>query len=149
MGYIGASRSERSQQAINNGLLVSSQLSAWQKRAADQKAVLPCEWHHTGKFYSKTDYYDPEDFAQLNSSDFPPIPKNVQHPEKWYVLVSAEWGGSRAHPKIIGANVKVTNKISKSQENANKYWLYGGYIKDFDSQESANLFAKTAKLRSE
>jgi hypothetical protein len=51
MGYIGASRSERSQQAINNGLLVYSQLSAWQKRAADQKAVLPCEWHHTGKFY--------------------------------------------------------------------------------------------------
>lgn len=47
----------------------------------------------------------------------------------WYLQ---NGGGSRAHPKIIGANVKITNKISKSQENANKYWLYGGYIKDFD-----------------
>ena len=57
MGYIGKSRSERSQQAMENGLQIYSQLSAWQKRAVDKGAVQACEWHHTGKYYSKTNYY--------------------------------------------------------------------------------------------
>ena len=45
MPYIGQSRSVRSQEAIEKGLVVKSQLKAWQKRAVDQGAVFPCEWH--------------------------------------------------------------------------------------------------------
>ena len=46
MPYIDQSRSVRSQEAIEKGLVVKSQLKAWQKRAVDQGAVFPCEWHH-------------------------------------------------------------------------------------------------------
>lgn len=59
MGYIGQSRSERSQQAIDEGLLTKNQLKAWQKRAVEQGVIRPCEWHHTGKYFNKTEYYDP------------------------------------------------------------------------------------------
>ena len=147
MGYIGKSRSERSQQAMENGLQIYSQLSAWQKRAVDKGAVQACEWHHTGKYYSKTNYYDPEDFEELNAKDFPPIPKRIDSSGTWYVLVSAEWGGSKSHPKIVSTNVKVVDKINKSQQNANKYFFYGGYIEEFGSKTEAELFAKTAKLK--
>ena len=148
MGYIGHKRSVRSQQAIDAGLLIYSQLSAWQKRAVDSSAVFPVEWHHTGKYFQKTDYYDPKDFEDLNAKDFPPPKKEEESKseEKWYVLVSAQWGGTKRHPKIIGADIKVVNKLTKTQKSAKKYWLYGGYIKEFDTKESAEEFAKTAEL---
>lgn len=147
MGYIGQSRSVRSQQAINNGLLTKNQLKAWQKRAIEQGVVQPCEWHHTGKYFSKTNYYNPKDFEQLNPKDFPPIKKTEIKEETWYVLVSAKWGGTKKHPKIIGEKVVVTNKITSRQKSANKYQLYGGYIKTFNSEIEANKFAKTATLK--
>lgn len=149
MGYIGHSRSERSQEAIDNGLLVYSQLSAWQKRAVDSGAVKPCEWHHTGKYFNKTNYFDPQDFEGLNPKDFPNVPKQKPIPsEHWYVLVSADWGGTSKHPRIVGADVQVTDKITDRQKNANKYSRYGGYIKEFDNEDDAKAFAKTAKLES-
>lgn len=147
MGYIGQSRSERSQQAINDGLLTKNQLKAWQKRAVEQGVVSPCEWHHTGKYFNKTEYYDPIDFAELNPKDFPPVKKEkLAEKEVWYVLVSAEWGGTKRFRKIIGANVVVKNKITAAQRSANKYCLYGGYIKEFNTKEEAENFAKTAEL---
>ena len=149
MGYIGHSRSERSQEAIDNGLLIYSQLSAWQKRAVDSGVVKPCEWHHTGKYFNKTNYFDPQDFEGLNPKDFPNVPKQKPTPsEHWYVLVSADWGGTSKHPRIVGADVQVTNKITDRQKNANKYSRYGGYIKEFDNEDDAKAFAKTAKLES-
>ena len=42
MGYIRQSRSIRSQQAINDGLVTKTQLQAWQKRAVESGAVRPC-----------------------------------------------------------------------------------------------------------
>lgn len=147
MGYIGQSRSVRSQQAINNGLLTKNQLKTWQKRVIEQGVVQPCEWHHTGKYFSKTNYYDPDDFKPLNPKDFPPIKQSKsEQKETWYVLVSAKWGGTKNHPKIIGQNVVVKNKITTAQQTANKYKLYGGYIKTFDTKQKADLFAKKATL---
>lgn len=147
MGYIGQSRSERSQQAINDGLLTKNQLKAWQKRVVEQGTVRPCEWHHTGKYFNKTEYYDPIDFAELDPKDFPPVKKEkLAEKEVWYVLVSADWGGTKKYPKIIGSVVKVTNKITERQKTANKYCLYGGYIKEFDTKEEAENFAKVAEL---
>lgn len=148
MGYIGQSRSERSQQAIDEGLLTKNQLKAWQKRAVEQGVIRPCEWHHTGKYFNKTEYYDPIDFEGLNPKDFPPAKKEkIAEKQVWYVLVSAEWGGTKRFRKIVGANVVVKNKITAAQKSANKYSLYGGYIKEFDTQEEAEKFAKTAELR--
>lgn len=146
MGYIGQSRSIRSQQAINDGLVTKTQLKAWQKRAVESGEVRPCEWHHTGKYFNKTNYFDLTDFEELNPKDFPPCSKKKEEKETWYVLVSAEWGGTKRYRKIVGANVKVTNKITDRQRTANKYFLYGGYIKEFDTEAEAKQFAKIAEL---
>lgn len=147
MGYIGQSRSVRSLEAINSGLLTKKDLKAWQKRAVKQGGVTYKEWHHTGKFYNKTYYYDPLDFEDLDPKDYP-ISKNKvkESQKKYYVLVSAEWGGTRKHPKIIGADVKVVDKLRANQEQANKYNFYGGYIKEFDNKQQAEEFAKYAEL---
>lgn len=148
MGYIGQSRSFRSQQAINDGLLTKTQLKAWQKRAVDSGVVKSCEWHHTGKFYNKTEYFDPADFLNLNPKDFPPKSKGSKEVDNiWYVLVSAQWGGTKKHPKIVGVDTKVTNKLTDRQKNANKYSFYGGYIKEFATEEEANNFANVAELQ--
>ena len=85
MGYIGNKRSERSQYAIESGLVTKSQLKAWQKRAVESGAVRPCEWHHTGKYFNKTNYFDLTDFEELNPKDFPPnSKKKKKHGMFWY-----------------------------------------------------------------
>ncbi|MBB4071638.1 hypothetical protein [Canibacter oris] len=66
-------KSDRAITAEEDGLLTYSRLDAWQKRAVKAGAVLPCEWHHTGAAANKTNYYDPEDFAELNPADFPAV----------------------------------------------------------------------------
>ncbi|MEZ7542392.1 hypothetical protein O3631_05335 [Streptococcus salivarius] len=42
--------------------------------------------------------------------------------------------------------MKVTNKITERQRTANKYFLYGGYIKEFETEAEARQFAKIAEL---
>jgi len=137
MGYIGQSRSERSQEAIDAGLKTFTQLQAWQKRAVKAGAVLACEWHHTGKFYNKTNYYDPEDFQTLKKEDFPPNKKEEEKVQVWFVLVSANWGGTKRYPKITGMNAEVRNKLTAAQIGAKKYTYYGGFIKEFTSEANA------------
>lgn len=132
--------------AYEDGLLPKSKLKAWQKRAVETGTVMKAEWHHTGKFYSETDFYDPADFEGLSPKDFPVIKKEKSEENKWYVLVSAEWGGTKSHPKITGADVKVTNHITERQRTAKKYFRYGGYIKGFASELEARVFADGAKL---
>ena len=102
--------------------------------------------HHTGKYYNRTDYYDLDDFEDLNPKDFPPV-KDKPVSNKWYVLVSAQWGGTKRHPKIVGTDVKVANKLTSRQENAKKYSDYGGYIEIFTTESQARDFARTAELR--
>lgn len=147
MGYIGKSRSERSQAAIENGKVTYTQLKAWQKRAVDAGGVRACEWHHTGQYYKKTYYYDLQDFEQLNSKDYPKVQKEEIIKKTWYVLVSAEWGGTKRYPKIVGKEVVVKDSITQAQKYANKYYNYGGYIKEFDNEQEAREFAKTAELK--
>ena len=132
--------------AYESGLLPKSKLKSWQKRAVEAGAVMKAEWHHTGKFYGDTDFYNPVDFEALNPKDFPVIKKEKPEENKWYVLVSAEWGGTKSHPKITGANVKVTDHITEKQRTAKKYFRYGGYIKEFVSEDEAKEFADSAKL---
>lgn len=67
--------------------------------------------------------------------------------DKWYVLVSAQWDGTKRHPKIVGTDVRVTNKLTSRQENAKKYSDYGGYIEVFTTEDQARDFARTAELR--
>ena len=142
MGYIGNKRSVNSQNAIDEGMLTFSQLKAWQKRAVKAGAVIHNEWHHTGKYFNETKYYDPEDFAELNPKDFP-IVKEIkkEEPKKFFVLVSAEWGGTRKHPKIVGKEVKIVEKLTESQKNAKKYYMYGGSITEFGNMEEAQKYA--------
>ena len=132
--------------AYEDGLLPKSKLKAWQKRAVEAGAVMKAEWHHTGKFYGETNFYNPADFEELNPKDFPVIKKEKLEENKWYVLVSAEWGGTKSHPKITGANEKVTDHITERQRTAKKYFRYGGYIKEFVSETEAREFADSAKL---
>ena len=61
--------------AYEDGLLPKSKLKAWQKRAVEAGAVMKAEWHHTGKFYGETNFYNPADFEELNPKDFPVIKK--------------------------------------------------------------------------
>lgn len=149
MGYIGQSRSVRSQMAIDEGLLTKSQLKAWQKRAVEAGEVSPCEWHHTGKYFNRTNYYNPADFEELNPKDFPPIKtvkEAVEEPEIWYVLVSAQWGGTKRYPKIVGTDAVVTNRITNRQRYAKKYDNYGGHIKEFENKEDALAYARTISI---
>ena len=149
MGYIGNKRSERSQEAINNGLVTKSQLKAWQKRAVGQGVVSSCEWHHTGKYFNVTEYYDLNDFKDLKKEDFPPVKKEnkKEEVEVYYVLVSAVWGGTKRYPKIVDVDVQITTKLSSYKRACNKYNLYGGYIKEFSTYKDALEFSRTAKLK--
>lgn len=92
-GYIDRSMSVNAHIARQDGLLTYSELKAWQKRAVDAFAIRPCEWHHTSKTYNRTDFYDPEDFANLNPADYPPIRKKdtADEPEE-AVYEWKEWG---------------------------------------------------------
>lgn len=141
MPYIGKSRSVRSQDAINRGLLIKSQLPAWQKRAVESGAVIPCEWHHTGKFFSKTNYYDPADFEGLKPKDFPVVRKKSEWDGKWKVLVSAHWEGTSSHPHKKGLDVSLQKMPTSRQMEAKKYYMYGGHIERFDSFDEALAYA--------
>ena len=137
MGYIGNKRSVNSQNAIDEGMLTFSQLKAWQKGAVSHS-----EWHHTGKYFNETTYYNPEDFEELNPKDFPIIREAKKEESKtFYVLVSAEWGGTRKHPKIVGKEVKIVEKLTEAQKNAKKYYMYGGSITEFSNMEEAQNYA--------
>lgn len=64
-------KSNRALEAEANGLVTYSKLKAWQRRAVDAGEVRASEWHHTGAAANRTNYYDLEDFAELNPKDFP------------------------------------------------------------------------------
>ncbi len=73
-------KSDRAIRAEENGLVTFSKLSAWQKRAVKAGRVIASEWHHTGASANETNYYDLEDFEELNKDDFKPekIEKETQ-----------------------------------------------------------------------
>lgn len=65
------SKSDRALEAEDRGLVVFSNLSAWQKRAVKAGKVHASEWHHTSAAANRTYYYDLEDFEDLDPQDFP------------------------------------------------------------------------------
>jgi hypothetical protein len=67
-GYIGHSRSVRSEAAMAEGKLTATDFAKWVRNfaryrdctAADVAAALEStEWHHTSKRFNRTAYYDP------------------------------------------------------------------------------------------
>ena len=66
-GYYGYSKSNNAVDAEQNGIhplttavkILASAAGITQKKArAIFNSVGACEWHHTSKYYNKTDYYD-------------------------------------------------------------------------------------------
>lgn len=89
--------------AEERGLLKKGELKAWQKRAVEAGAVSPREWHHTSSFFNETNYYDPEDFEELDPKDFPPV-KKEQKSEKTFTRMKAwweDWEGSRNYGRFV------------------------------------------------
>lgn len=65
-GYVGSSKSIRAAEAEQNGKLpftrakkvLATRLGITQRAAGELLAEIgPCEWHHTGKYARRTDYY--------------------------------------------------------------------------------------------
>jgi len=118
MGYVGFSKSENAVWAEKNGLKTASQIA--KELGVSTKAVkevlVPSEWHHTGCWYNKTDYYlppDDEDVERIKAVD-----KKYKESltENSYIAKSVEWtewGGTRRYPKkmrMFFENVQVTEK---------------------------------------
>lgn len=57
-GYIGWSKSRRAGEAEDNGLLPLSHIGGGAYVKAAAKLLGAAEWHHTSKFFNRTDYYD-------------------------------------------------------------------------------------------
>lgn len=97
--------------------------------AAAIKAILhPCEWHHTGKMFNRTDYYDISRFLddELDDDDRELLAKMKSYKvEKSIETFRANvkfltWEGTRAHPKAIehsAENVEV-------EKHGKKYTIY-------------------------
>jgi len=64
-GYIGQRMSVRAMEAHESGKLPLSKLPLWAKALVKSDQVQASEWHHTGKFFTKTDFFSPQDFFPL------------------------------------------------------------------------------------
>lgn len=138
-GYVGASRSERSQAAIENyempismmsksiidtflsltrddfdpihyDLLKSTPVSKW--RFVAKTKMQRSSWHHTSSRFNKTDHFSLHAIAEkiLEVSDTleDEYRAHLNHAKtsapavKYGVICVQVWGGSKAHPKVIG-----------------------------------------------
>lgn len=68
-GYVGWSRSVRSERAIENNILPKTMAGKVLGIPAAKVPLLPSadtgEWHHTGKFFNKTPHYDVDIYVEL------------------------------------------------------------------------------------
>lgn len=126
--------------AYEEGLLPYSKLSAWQKRAVDAGAVRAREWHHTSAKFNRTNFFDVADFDELNPADFPPVKKAATVAVRYFVLVSAVWGGTRNHPRIVGKSAALVVNPTEKKLACRKYNDYGGYSKEFATESAAQAF---------
>jgi len=72
-GYLGYSKSMNAVSAEADGLMTATEFAKWLKpyikgvTSKDVAFILtPAEWHHTSKFYNRTNYYDYRGLAQLD-----------------------------------------------------------------------------------
>jgi hypothetical protein len=68
--------------------------------AAVKAILVPCEWHHTSKYYNQTDYYDVTDLSEDELAALRAY--RPAHPQGRTYLADVrwlEWSGSRNHCK--------------------------------------------------
>ena len=120
-GYVGQSMSKRAENAYADGLLskakikkdnlvqVGIDLPVGFIKWLMPSIITPTEWHHTGKHFNETDFYDLEDVKeQLEELDVPSLQENyneeresIKQEKGYYALIEyGEWSGSRKHPKL-------------------------------------------------
>ncbi|WPS85440.1 hypothetical protein SMD22_02070 (plasmid) [Brevibacillus halotolerans] len=120
-GYVGHSMSLRAKQAYNDGLLSFSKIRATHlkengieislkffKWLVNKNYITPTEWHHTGKLYNKTNFFDLEDVKeQVQGLDLQTLETefiNVVNcnAKGYYAKVEfKEWSGSRRYGKYV------------------------------------------------
>lgn len=128
-GYVGQSMSVRAKNAYDNGLISKAKIkkSDLEDAGIDLPVnfikflmpgiIKPAEWHHTGKHYNETDFYDLEDIKeQLQKRDIESLleaykeeqaEKKLEREKEskqkgYYAYVKyGEWEGSRKHPKLV------------------------------------------------
>lgn len=153
MGYINYSMSERALESYENGL---KPISKWTKEdileeltdiTEDKKEVLrkapkkalkrlltSAEWHHTGKYFNKTDFYEVnhaqvEDLTLEELKQLLTVEKEKPVEEYKAVCKYLVWGGTRNHPKatemestwIIRGNWFYLENGTKKSINANGF----------------------------
>ena len=107
------------------------------------KLINPSSWHHTGKFYNKTDHYSLNDIAEfLMNNKSIELEKNKEKIN--FIIIEKEiWGGTRKYPKFLGTeNIVGVQKdnwlLYKIFNNINKIKLDGNTIRkkwEFDKWE--------------
>ena len=190
MGYIGYSRSERSLEAISNyevplnsikkSLIVdylkenesdfsekellelkNTSVSIWKYAA---KMCGPSSWHHTSKYYNKTDHYSLSSIAELILSDKEKILaqyNNLKESNKeitydYGVIRVLIWGGTRKRPKVVGeeevAGIIIGEWLYYSEDTStskyrtiNKYNIYANKVAKLDRYDTYEELIKAHK----
>lgn len=191
--YIGNKRSVRSQLAIENFELPLSlinkdvlddfkesimgfddeinkdvfnfSVSVW-KKLADKK-VNPSSWHHTGKYYNRTNHYDLYKIALYLTEHFKDVKneyntilqdekkqkKELNKITEFGLITVNVWGGTRSHPKIIdqesavGYIIKTGSTTWLKTDKNTKYNVYANKVVDFESFDNLkDLKNKAGKL---
>lgn len=149
-GYVGYSMSVRAKNAYNDGLLSKTKIT--KKNLVEAEIFLPVgfikwlmpnvikpeEWHHTGKHFNETDFYDLSDVKnQLENLDVDNLRKQYEQEKEdkkkekgYYALIEyGEWSGSRKHPTLqhyqdyayVKGNWAYINDNRKKSINGNHY----------------------------
>jgi len=129
-GYAGFSKSNNAVAAENSGRFPASVLAKKLKVNTEAIKTLlhPCEWHHTAKFYNRTDYYDMEDALEIieELKAFKPLAKServVENGKIDYII----WSGSRNHPRAKA------NTYSGDYTIKGQWLIFDGQRKKIDS----------------
>lgn len=77
------------------------------------KEQQPTSWHHTGRYFNKTDHYDLAAYAFEFLDDKKTVRNQIQkHRQKLRKKKKEQqtythniWGGTRKHPKIVGEEI--------------------------------------------
>ena len=124
-GYVGQSMSIRAKDAYDNGLLSKAKIKKYDLEAVGidlpigfvkslmPHIIKPAEWHHTGKYFNETDFYDLEEVKRrlehINIEQLFKIYKEEQSEQErlkaekgYYAYIKyGEWEGTRKHPKLV------------------------------------------------
>ena len=121
-GYIGSKKSVRAIGAEEEGKFpasVAGKLLGVSSEAI-KNVLTPCEWHHTGKYFNTTDYYDIQIFLDIINNSDELKEYDSEEIEEAKILLKklkeykkekitsrkfigsirwTEWGGTRKYPK--------------------------------------------------